>query len=210
MTRSRNTFAIAALILAAAPVAAQTAQTAAADTDVSGELQPINAVGGTPVSGSASIVSEDGTLTLTLEAEGLSPGMHLAHVHGFAEPDPGQSRCPGDDADANGDGFVDLIETREAAGVTIIPFSAEPASLNIQTDTYPAADGSGQLSYRQSVGLSSLSAAVESQFGTPLALSRRVVFVHSVPEGTELPGTVQSLEGVPAHVTLPVACAELD
>ena len=210
MTCSLNTCAVAALVLAAAPVAAQTDQTTAADMEVSGELQAVNPVGGTPVSGSVSILPEDGMLTLALEAEGLSPGMHLAHVHGFAEPDPDQSSCPGDDADTNGDGFVDLIETREAAGVTMIPFSAEPASLDIQTDTYPAADGTGQLSYRQAVDLSALSAAVETQFGTPLALSRRVVFVHGVPEGTELPGTVQSLEGVPAHVTLPVACAELD
>lgn len=210
MIRSYSSVTIAALVLAAAPAGAQTDQTTAAETEVSGELQPVNAVGGTPVSGSVSIIPEDGALTLRLEAEGLSPGMHLAHVHGFTEPDPGQSSCPGEDADINGDGFADLIETRKAAGVTMIPFSSDPASLSIQTDTYPAADGSGRLSYRQSVDPASLSAAVEAQFGTPLALSRRAVFIHGVPEGTDLPETVQSLEGVPAHVTLPVACAELE
>lgn len=210
MIRSYSSVAIAALVLAAASAGAQTDQTMAEGTGVSGELQPLNPIGGTPVSGLASIVSENGTLTLRVEAEGLSPGMHLAHVHGFAEPDPGQSSCPGDDADTNGDGIVDLIETREAAGVTMIPFSSDPASLSIQTDTYPAADGSGRLSYRQSVDPASLSAALDAQFGTPLALSRRVVFVHGVPEGTDLPETARSLEGVPAHVTLPVACAELE
>jgi len=209
MSHLRDTLAIAAVLLAAAPVAAQT-DGDAETIDVSGELRPVNSIGGTPVSGTASIMSENGDLTLMLEAEGLSPGMHLAHVHGFPEPGPGESACPGEDADANGDGFVDLIETREAAGITMIPFSAEPASLIIQTDTYPAADGSGQLSYRQTVDLSSLSAAVGSEHQTPLAMARRVVFVHGVPEGTDLPDSVQSLEGVPAHVTLPVACAELD
>jgi len=208
MPSLRSTLSIAALVLTAVPAAAQ--RDAEEPVNVSGELQPVNPVGGTPVSGSVSIVSENGTLTLTLEADGLSPGMHLAHVHGYAEPDPAQSSCPGEDADSNGDGFIDLVETREAAGVTMIPFSADPASLVVQTDTYPAADGSGQLRYRQSVDLSSLSAAVGSEFDTPLAIARRVVFVHGLPEGTNLPDSAQSLEGVPAHVTLPVACAELD
>lgn len=54
-----------------------------------------------------------------------------------------------------------------------------------------------------------LSQAVQETFETPLALERRVVFVHALPEGADLPPTVASLEGVPARVTLPLACAEL-
>lgn len=208
MTRLRDTIATAAVLLAAAPALAQTPETET--IDVSGELQAVNSVGGTPVSGTAAIRSENGTLILSLDAEGLSPGMHLAHVHGFEGPDPDDSACPGADADTNGDGFVDLIETREAAGVTMIPFSADPVSLIIQSETYPEADGSGRMEYRQSLPLTALSAAITSRFDTPLAASRRVVFVHGVPEGTNLPETVQSLEGVPAHLTLPIACAELD
>lgn len=41
-------------------------------------------------------------------------------------------------------------------------------------------------------------------------LGRMVVYVHGVPADTNLPDSVRSLPGVPAHVTLPVACAQLD
>lgn len=55
-----------------------------------------------------------------------------------------------------------------------------------------------------------LQITLEAEFGTPLALPRRVVFIHGAPEGTGLPDSVQSLEGVPASVTVPIARAALD
>jgi hypothetical protein len=51
--------------------------------------------------------------------------------------------------------------------------------------------------------------AVAAQHGTPLTLERRVVFIHGAPNDATLPETVDSLMGVPAAVTLPLACAEL-
>lgn len=178
-------------------------------TAVEGTFQPLNPAG-EGISGTVSISPQGETLVITLEAEGLSPGMHLAHVHGFPEADPADAACPDAAADANGDGWVDLIETQELAGVTMIPFTDDPAGLAIQSESYPSTGDDGRISYEQSVGLDALRDSLEAEFGTPLALPRRVVFVHGVPEGTELPGSVRSLEGVPASVTIPVACAELE
>jgi len=186
---------------------ATSAQAEEADA-VRGTFAPLNAFGA-DVSGDVSMTPGNGGLEIGLDVEGLSPGMHLAHVHGFAVADPGQSTCPGPDADANGDGYVDLIETRDAAGVTMIPLTDAPASLEIQSQSYPTAQEDGSMTYRQTVDLSALAEAVSDKFGTPLALERRVVFIHGAPAGASLPDSVRSLEGVPASVTIPIACAEL-
>jgi hypothetical protein len=113
------------------------------------------------------------------------------------------------EADANGDGIIDLIETREASGVTMVPLTDRPVSLEIGAQTYPKANDSGRLEYRQTIRLGQLESAMRKKFGTSTALEQRVVYIHGVPESTRLPDSVRSLEGVPAHVTLPIACAEL-
>ncbi len=197
---------VAFSLMLVAPVAAPGQET----EDVRGSFQPVNSFDGTAVAGDVSIGREDGRLVIDLSAEGLPPGMHLAHIHGFATDDPATARCPDPGADANGDGFIDLIETEAAAGTTMIPFTDDVASLEIQSDTYPVAGPDGRLSWQASVDADALAEAVRSKFQTPLALGERVVFIHGAPEGADLPGTVQSLEGVPADVTLPIACAELD
>ncbi|SDY90252.1 hypothetical protein [Citreimonas salinaria] len=176
---------------------------------VSGTFQPVNTVGET-FTGSVSATPGDGDVVLRLDVEGAPPGMHLAHIHGFASADPEASACPDAAADTNGDGYVDLIETREQAGVTMIPFTDAPAGLQIESRNYPIAGEGGRMTYEQTVELAALQDEVEAAFDTPLALSQRVVFIHGAPEGTELPDSVQTLEGVPAAVTIPIACAELD
>jgi hypothetical protein len=196
----------APLVAAALPLAA--AAQAADITAVSGDVTPLNDLG-QEISGSVSLAPQGDDLVVTLNVEGAAPGMHLAHVHGFAKQAPDDATCPDMSADVNGDGVVDLIETREAAGVTMIPLTDDPVSLEIDADTYPEAGQDGRLSYVQTVPAVQLRNAVEAMLGTRLALDRRVVFIHGAPDGAELPDSVQSLEGVPARVTLPVACAEL-
>lgn len=55
--------------------------------------------------------------------------------------------------------------------------------------------------------LDKLQAAIKKQYGIDdLALEDRVIFIHGVPEGQKLPDSVQSLPGVPAYITVPIAC----
>ena len=177
----------------------------------SAELAPLNAsAAGGETSGSATLTLSGDTLAITLDAKGTPPGiMHLQHLHGFVAGDQA-AHCPGADADANGDGIIDLIETEPLAGTTMVPLHADPVSLEIVADSYPTAAADGSYHYAQSVSLAALNDAIGKAFpGQKLDLERRVIFLHGVAESAQLPGTVQSLAGVPAHVTLPIACGEI-
>ncbi|HEY9037716.1 MAG TPA: hypothetical protein VIN05_02070 [Roseovarius sp.] len=205
MTRKITTLA-AAFALAALAGTAQ-----AQDATWQAELSPLNAgTTGSEAGGTATLTVSGDTLTIQIDATGTAPDlMHLQHFHGFAEGGE-TSACPAADSDTNGDGIIDLIETEPGAGITMVPFHADPASMEIVADTYPAADSDGAYSYEQAVSLSALEEAFAAKFpGQQLDLDRRVIFLHGVPEGTDLPETVQSLGDVPAHVTLPIACGEI-
>ena len=174
------------------------------------DLAPLNTQAAGETEGTATLTVSGDTLTIRVDATGTPPGiMHLQHFHGFAEGDQA-SRCPAPDADANGDGIIDLIETEPLVGTTMVPFHADPASLAIVADSYPIAGEDGAYSYEQSVSLTALEAAFGKAFpGQKLDFERRVIFLHGVPEDAQLPDTVQSLGDVPAHVTLPIACGEI-
>lgn len=177
----------------------------------SAELEPLNTnVTENAAGGTANFIIAGDTLTLGVTATGLYPEiMHLQHYHGFT--DGREASCPPPEADTNGDGIIDLIETQEYTGITLVPLHANPVSLEIQNQTYPTAGEDGSYSYEQVVSASALEDALQSAHGIEeLALERRTVFLHGINPDTELPESVQSLPGVPAHVTLPVACGELE
>lgn len=175
------------------------------------DLAPLNAeAAGGEAGGTATLAVSGDTLTITVDATGMPPGiMHLQHFHGFTEGDDA-SRCPSPEADANGDGVIDLIESEALAGTTMVPFHDDPVSMAIVSDSYPVAGDDGTYHYEQSVPLADLTAAFNEAFpGQELDFERRVVFLHGVAEDSQLPDTAQSLGDVPAHVTLPIACGEL-
>ncbi|MEO6845124.1 MAG: hypothetical protein ABI184_08125 [Ginsengibacter sp.] len=160
------------------------------------------------VSGQAIFIIADGKLKITMVVKGLSPGMHLGHIHGFISDKA--STCPPSNADTNGDGIIDLIETEPYAGTTLIPFNADPVGLQIKSDTYSVADKDGLLTYEITVPLNKLNAAIKKEYKIDnLSLDHRVIFIHGVPESMSLPKTVKSLPGVPAYITVPVACGEI-
>lgn len=175
------------------------------------ELEPLNTqVTGTETRGRASFQVDGDSLTILIEVEGAPPEIeHWQHFHGFT--DGRSASCPPPEADANGDGVIDLIETEPYSGVTMVPFNADPAALAVESATYPVASSKGTYSYQTTVSLPALQAAFAREFeGQSIDLERRVVYIHGIPEGTELPTTVQSLGDIPAHVTLPIACGRIE
>jgi hypothetical protein len=193
--------------LAAASVLTAPAQ--AAD-HYTAKLQPLNADKiGTSATGTASFEVKDGKLAITVDASGLTPGLlHMQHFHGF--PNGKDAACPTLTADVNGDGYVDLLETEPAAGTTMVPFHAHPATLEIPSDTYPVADNDGVVHYQKTESVEKLEKGLQEKFKAPgLALAKRVIIVHGVAPDTKLPDTVKSLPGVPAQMTLPVACGAI-
>jgi hypothetical protein len=98
-----------------------------------------------------------------------------------------------------GDGIIDLLETEPIAGTTMVPFHAEPASLEIPSKTYPTADAEGSIRYEQAVAVGELQEALRSKFnGAGSDLEKRVVFIHGMAPDAELPESAQSLPGVPS------------
>lgn len=150
------------------------------------------------------------TLTISVKAHGLPPGiMHMQHIHGFTNGNA--ASCPAENADVNGDGYVDLHETEAASGTTMVPLSGSPANMEIATDTYPKASAEGAYHYKETVSLKALEAAFAKAFpGQKLDLAHRVVYIHGVLPTTKLPSSVASLGTVPAQVTLPIACGKIE
>lgn len=196
-----------ALVLGVAGAWAPTAQAAETYTAT---LVPMNAkAAGTEVRGKAVVMVSGADVTFELQAQGLPPSMmHMAHLHGFANDM--NATCPGTQADVNRDGVVDLLETEPTSGVTMIPFNAQPAALKIASDTYPMASKDGRIGYRQQLSLTGLSSAMSIEFnGASPSFANRVIFLHGIPTTAPLPKTAASLPGVPAQVTIPIACGKL-
>lgn len=210
MTPKSTLRAFCALALTAVLVGVPATQSEAAERYIA-KLVPLNAEKiGTSASGTANLEIADGKLTVLIDVADLTPGlMHLQHFHGF--PDGKDATCPTAQADTNADGYVDLIETETMAGTTMLPFHAHPVTLEIPNDTYPVADKSGAAHYQHTDSVDELEKALKEKFKAPvLDLSKRVIFVHGVASDAKLPESVQSLPGVPAQVTIPVACGQIE
>jgi len=200
-----------AICLPAAVAEAQAtpANSRAATTYVA-ELHALNTKAtGMQTAGEARFTIVGDSLTISVTARHVPPGMmHLQHFHGFTTSQ--NATCPTAAADVNHDGVIDLIETEPTSGTTMVPFTADPVSMEIVTDSYPKASADGTYQYRKTVSLSALEAAFAKAFnGQKLDLNRRVVLVHGVPPTTTLPASAASLGKIPAQVTVPIACGKI-
>jgi hypothetical protein len=195
----------------AAPAGAQaTPASSRSSTTYVAELHALNSKAtGMQTAGEARFTITGDSLTISITTRDVPPDMmHLQHFHGFTTSR--NATCPTPAADKNHDGIIDLIETEPTSGTTMVPFTADPVSMEIATDTYPKASADGTYEYRKTVSMSALEAAFAKTFdGQKLDLDRRVVFVHGVPPTTTLPTSSASLGTIPAQVTVPIACGQI-
>jgi hypothetical protein len=196
------------------PVAFAAAQATPANsravTTYVAELHALNTkTTGMQTAGEARFTIIGDSLTISVTTRHVPPAMmHLQHFHGFTTSQ--NATCPTASADANHDGVIDLIETEPTSGTTMVPFTGDPVSMEIVTDSYPKASADGTYQYRKTVSLSALEAAFAKAFdGQKLDLGRRVVIIHGVPPTTTLPASVASLGKIPAQVTVPIACGKI-
>lgn len=161
------------------------------------------------VAGRALVAIRDNRLHVSLLASGLPEGMHVVQIHGFT--DNAVAGCPAADADTNGDGIVDAREAEATSGTALIPLHFELAKVDVPvSDTYPVASAGGILTYSAVTSADRLASALADNFYVVhWNLGDRVIFIYGVAEGTELPDTVASLQGLPAEMSVPVACARL-
>src|SRR6056297_187590 len=174
---------------------------AAADVDIyKVTFKPLNAEAGyRAVKGRANLRISNDKLTVQVNANGLQPGMlHPQHIHAAGS-------CPSPSADTNNDGFIDVVEGVPSYGGIFVPLDADLADLSFQTSFPNPSNSAGAVTYKESVSVSDL----ESATGEALNLEGRHLVLHGVSADTDLPESVQSLGGLPANLTLPVACGEV-
>jgi hypothetical protein len=148
----------------------------------------------------------NGMLTAVVDMAGTEPadgsfpeGIHPQHIHAA-------DRCPTAAADVNGDGIVDVIEGLPFYGPILVPLDGDISNTTSEIPTFPFGMGDrGTYHYEASTVLHELEASI----GAALNLPTRHVVVHGVDLATPLPASVQSLPGLPAQVTLPIACGEI-
>jgi hypothetical protein len=88
--------------------------------------------------------------------------MYLQHIHGFIGGGGGGTSPPVS-ADTNGDGIIDLIETHDFTGKTLIPFNGGPIDLEIKSDSYPVANKDGLFTYQITIPFDKLKAAIKAE-----------------------------------------------
>ena len=154
------------------------------------QLLPAN---GSGVTGTAKFVVDSGNAGVSIDASGLSPSMrHPQHVHAGTQ-------CPGANADANSDGWVDVKEAEAIAGQSIIPLSlnlsqqagALPAT---QTQNFPVASENGILSYIQSMSITSF-----GTLPTPTTSPTGISSPGLLPTATASPSESPSITPSPAE-----------
>jgi hypothetical protein len=176
-------------------------------------LNPINTrLSHDPAAGSATFKIKGDTMHVSLVAQGFKPGsMVLMHFHGFPGGAEEGLQPSFEVMDANSDGVVDVIEINRSVGMTMVPFHGNPTSLKIKSDTYPEANADGIVTYKAEIDLEKLVPAMKEKFDVEgLRLDERQVVLHGVSRGTDLPESAQSVPGVPARMTLPVAFGEIE
>ena len=127
-------------------------------------LSPEN---GSGVAGTANLVLNGTSLTVSVNASGLVPNqMHMSHIHGLlGAAAPSTSLAP-PSADANGDGFV---ESTEGALYSGPPLFATPLSL--APVTYPIASAGGTVSYTQTYDITNAALYDPDRLGLTLTPS---------------------------------------
>jgi hypothetical protein len=191
------------------------------------QLNPVNTqadLGAGPISGNARIVIDGDHLGVSLDASGLPPGgPHIQAIYAGTQ-------CPGFNTDQNTDSFIDAVEAGSVTGNPIVPLTLNllngrvlPLVSNV--DNYPIPSINGQMSYINAIPIATADAALataplpptpnpsnssEAVSSLPLEpLEGRVIVIHGVDPNIPLPGTVQSVDGLPASATLPLACGQI-
>ncbi len=170
-----------------------------------------NGVGG-PISGNVSISKEGGRLIAYARLNGGAPHtVHQQRVHVATS-------CPTASNDANGDGYVDAVESFNHVGKILFPLDADISSQERGSSIWPAGDMYGYYHWERATSYDRFISDLrepdlneENEFAKlgpdgDLNLDGRVVIIHGAPETANLPDTVATRGRLRNFQTIPVAC----
>ncbi len=127
-------------------------------------------------------------------------------------------RCPTASDDANGDGFIDILEAQAVLGAVLIPLDADLSSQSAGQRFFPLGDLSGYYHYERISDFKRFLEDLQQEdsdpndnvtkldSGTGLDLVGRTVLIQGVVETLEFPETVATVGRFKAFQTLPIAC----
>lgn len=159
---------------------------ASADQLYTADLASLNNSG---ISGTVFAIRNGDELTITVIAEGTAPGQaHAQHIHGLFDANgaPVDSQTPSIFADADSDGFIEVLEGVPSYGDIILPLVA-PST----TGDFPVSDASGDLFFSYTYDLNNSDAFFSDVTGnnyegedlTPLNLREFVMHGLNIPDG---------------------------
>ncbi|WP_207461649.1 hypothetical protein [Azospirillum sp. SYSU D00513] len=178
------------------------------------------------VSGSALVVQDGNSITVSIKAEGLEAGqMHAQHIHGIRGVEKGMTATPTIRQDVDGDGFVELAEGLATYGPVLLNLATDPdaaAELPIGGMAhggiaFPTAGEDGKLNYLETFtfdteGEANAAAAMLFDELTPLNIREIVLHGQTLDEGQGQAGgpAPDEADGTAGYkALLPVASGEL-
>jgi hypothetical protein len=152
-----------------------------------------------PTAHGVAVIHQKGdNITVVIAVKGVTPKtLHPQHIHAG-------TTCPNSSDDVNHDSFVDVIEGLPKYGPILIPLDSNLNSFDASLD-FPVSNAEGSYLYNASAS----KAHLERELKEALRLGDRHVVIHGIDPASPLPASVQSLPGLPAWATLPVACGQL-
>ena len=149
MSHPNRTLARAAAVAALAVLPTLgLANQASADERFTIDLEALNKTG---ITGTTTIEVEGTQVTLTVDAEGLVPGMpHAQHLHG--DTSGKDHMCPSSSDDANKDGILTTAEGLPKYGDIFYSLTTKgdmTKASGLAVDRFPVADEDGNLSYER-------------------------------------------------------------
>lgn len=164
-------------------------------------LRPLNTqLNGFIPSGRAKFNVSGETMEVTSYLEDDSRVQHIQNVHVG-------TRCPTQSDDENGDGLIDIVEMKKVTGDVLIPLDADLSSIAAGADSWPMGKGHTYVKSAKTTDmLNDLYASSRLTTDSSINLAGRVVMVHGTVDLSRVPQSVQTLNGLPRNITVPITC----
>lgn len=174
--------------------------------------------------------NDDHGLSVNLNARGTTPNqVHPVHIHGNAHPEV--AFCPTNEQDANGDGFVSVVEgaatygpiklnltsPQTAFGTPPTPALFTPFAGTPDINNFPLANSNGNIHLNQEYTFDS-SVAAQGALNSLLPLENQHIVVHGAEAPVSVDADAFAALGIPVpedpntviyDALLPVACGEI-